>query len=215
MGIAENIRNIKAFAKSTLVIAVTKNVEIPQIIEAIEAGITDIGENRVQEAKEKFSEIKRRYPDVKWHMIGHLQKNKVKAALSIFNVIQSVDLFELAEEINKRADRIIEVFIEVNTSHEVSKYGVKPEEVLELTRSISKLEKIKVAGLMTMGPRSDDSDKIRNCFIKLRELRDMLQCEGFSGIKHLSMGMSDDFPLAIEEGSDIIRIGRAIFGREG
>ena len=208
MGIRENIADIRAKAGSALIIAVTKNVEIPQIIEAIEAGVTDIGENRVQEAKTKYSEIKSRFPSVKWHMIGHLQKNKVKAALLMFDVIQSVDSFELAEEINKHADRIVECFIEVNTSGEASKYGIRPQDLPELLEAISNLNKIKVTGLMTMGPLTKDKDLIRRSFKKLRELRDAAQ------LKHLSMGMSDDYSLAIEEGSDIIRIGRLIFNRE-
>jgi len=208
MGIRENIAEIKAKAGSARIVAVTKNVEIPQIIEAIEAGVTDIGENRVQEAKTKYSEIKSRFPSVKWHMIGHLQKNKVKAALLMFDVIQSVDSFELAEEINKHADRIVECFIEVNTSGEASKYGIRPQDLPELLEAISNLNKIKVTGLMTMGPLTKDKDLIRRSFKKLRELRDAAQ------LKHLSMGMSDDYSLAIEEGSDIIRIGRLIFNRE-
>jgi hypothetical protein len=213
--IAENIREIKAKAKSALIVAVTKNVEIPQIIEAIEAGITDIGENRVQEAKAKFAEIKNKFPDVKWHMIGHLQKNKVKAALLMFDVIQSVDSFELAEEIDKRANRIVECFIEINTSGEGSKYGVNPDDLFELLKSLSNLKNIKVAGLMAMGPLTQDKDLIRRSFRKLRELRDRAQAGGFPDVKHLSMGMSDDYPLAIDEGSDIIRVGRAVFKRKG
>lgn len=215
MEIAENIREIKAKAKSALIVAVTKNVEIPQIIEAIEAGITDIGENRVQEAKAKFAEIKNKFPDVKWHMIGHLQKNKVKAALLMFDVIQSVDSFELAEEIDKRANRIVECFIEINTSGEGSKYGVNPDDLFELLKSLSNLKNIKVAGLMAMGPLTQDKDLIRRSFRKLRELRDRAQAGGFPDVKHLSMGMSDDYPLAIDEGSDIIRVGRAVFKRKG
>jgi hypothetical protein len=215
MGIRENIADIRARAGSALIVAVTKNVEVPQIIEAIEAGITDIGENRVQEAKAKFAEIKSRFPDVKWHMIGHLQKNKVKAALLMFDVIQSVDSFELAEEIDKRANRMVECFIEVNTTGEESKYGINPNDLFELLKSISNLKNIKVAGLMTMGPLTQDKYLIRRSFRKLRELRDRAQAGGFPEVKHLSMGMSNDYPLAIEEGSDIIRIGRAIFSREG
>jgi len=215
MGIRENIADIRAKAGSALIVAVTKNVEAPQIIEAIEAGITDIGENRVQEAKAKFAEIKSRFPNIKWHMIGHLQKNKVKAALLMFDVIQSVDSFELAEEIDKRTQRIIECFIEVNTSGEESKYGINPNDLFNLLKSISNLKNIKVAGLMTMEPLTQDKDLIRRSFRKLRELRDRAQSGGFPEVKHLSMGMSDDYPLAIEEGSDIIRVGRAVFKRKG
>ena len=195
-------------ARSVKILAVTKNVELPQIIEAIEAGITDIGENRVQEAKRKFPEIKNKYPNVKYHMIGHLQKNKVKEALELFDVIQSVDSLELAEEINKRARKPVDIFIEVNTSGEESKYGVDPEKAVELVRSASNLKNLKINGLMTIGPLTDDKEKVRSCFKLLRELKEK------AGVKLLSMGMSDDYPLAIEEGSDIIRIGRTIFHRE-
>jgi len=215
MGIRENIADIRARAGSALIVAVTKNIEVPQIIEAIEAGTTDIGENRVQEAKAKFAEIKSRFPNVKWHMIGHLQKNKAKAALLMFDVIQSVDSFELAEEIDKRANRMVECFIEINTSGEGSKYGVNPDDLFELLKSLSNLKNIKVSGLMAMGPLTQDKDLIRRSFRKLRELRDRAQAGGFPDVKHLSMGMSDDYPLAIEEGSDIIRVGRAVFKRKG
>ncbi len=214
MNIAENIGKIREKSGSARILAVTKNVDIPRIIEAIKAGITDLGENRVQEAAAKHAEINHRFPLVRWHMIGHLQKNKVKAALQIFDVIQSVDSLELAEEINKRAEGLIEIFIEVNTSGEESKFGVKPEALADLIRSASKLSNLKITGLMTMGPLTDDKEKIKSSFRKLKELRDQLQQAGFAGITHLSMGMSADFPLAIEEGSDIIRIGRAIFATD-
>jgi hypothetical protein len=126
----------------------------------------------------------------------------------MFDIIQSVDSFPLAEEINKHADRVVECIVEVNTSGEASKYGVKPLDLPLLLRSISNLHNLKVTGLMTMGPLTKDKDLIRRSFKKLRELRDAAQ------LKHLSMGMSEDYLLAIEEGSDIIRIGRMIFNRE-
>lgn len=214
MGIARNIADIKARSNSALIVAVTKNMSIPKIIEALEAGICDIGENRVQEASTKYGAIKASFPNVRWHMVGHLQTNKVKAALLMFDVIQSVDSFHLALEINKRASKPQEIFIEVNTSGEDSKYGVNPSDALELIRSISKLTNIKIGGLMTLGPLTQDKEKIRESFRTLRRLRDEIQAAGFSQVKHLSMGMSSDYPLAIEEGSDIIRIGRAIFERE-
>ena len=209
MGIAENIAKVRQNARSARIIAVTKNVELPQIIEAIEAGITDIGENRVQEAKRKFPALKSKYPNIKYHMIGHLQRNKVKEALELFDVIQSVDSLELAEEIDKRAQKPVDIFIEVNTSGEESKYGVAPDKAIELGEAIKKLKNLKVNGLMTIGPLTGDKEKIRSCFRQLRELREK------AGVDHLSMGMSHDYPLAIEEGSDIIRIGTAIFHQEG
>lgn len=214
MGIAENIAEIKAQARSALIVAVTKSIPAPKILEALEAGIADIGENRVQEASAKYEAITARFPKVRWHMIGHLQTNKVKAALRIFDVIQSVDSFHLAQEISKRASKPVEVFIEVNTSGEESKYGVGPSGALELIRSISKLASINMTGLMTLGPLTQDKERIRGSFRKLRELRDEIQAAGFAQVRHLSMGMSSDYPLAIEEGSDIIRVGSAIFKRE-
>jgi len=212
--IAERVREIRARAGEVRLLAVTKTVGIPAIAEAIEAGVTDIGESRISEAKTKYDELKRRFPAVRWHMIGHLQTNKVNAALQIFDVIQSVDSLHLAEAIGNRAKNPVEIMLEVNTSGEESKHGVRPEEVLGLARAASRLSNLKITGLMTMGPLTDDEQRIRASFRELREIRDRLNAEGFKNIVHLSMGMSDDFPLAIEEGSDIIRIGRAIFAGE-
>lgn len=208
MGIRENIEEIRAKAKGALLLAVTKNVELPQVIEAVEAGITDIGESYVQEAKTKIPQIKARFPNLRCHLIGHLQTNKVKSALEIFDVIQSVDSLRLAEEIGKRAAKPVEVFIEVNTSGEESKFGVPSDQALDLIGRITGLPNLRIAGLMTIGKYTDDENEIRKCFQKLREIRDRA---GIEGLK-LSMGMSHDYTLAIEEGSDIIRIGTGIFG---
>lgn len=196
--------------KATL-LAATKEVPPRLVIEALAAGITDIGENRVQEAQTKIPNLKTQFPNVKFHMIGHLQTNKVKTALELFDVIQSVDSLHLAREISKRTTKPMEIFIEVNTSGEASKYGIQPEAALEMVRQISKLPNLQISGLMTLGPLTADPDQSRKAFRKLRELRDLIAQAGFPLVKLLSMGMSDDFPLAIEEGSDIIRIGRAIF----
>jgi len=223
MGIIDKINSIKEKIKSAAskvgrdpneikIIAVIKNVDLPKIFEALDCGIEVVGENRIQEARSRFSEIKQKYPQVKLHMIGHLQSNKVNQALEIFDVIESVDSFELAEAINKRAIKPVEIFIEVKTSPEETKYGVAPEEVNALIEKISNLENIKVTGLMTIGILSSDLEKVRRCFTMLRQIRDNLLQNGFKNIKRLSMGMSDDFEVAIEEGSDIIRIGRGIFG---
>lgn len=202
MGIKENIEDIRSRAGKALLLAVTKNVEIPQISEAIEAGVTDIGESYVQEARSKIPILKSKFPKVRFHLIGHLQTNKAKTALELFDVIQSVDSLHLAEEISKRATKPVEVFIEVNTSGEKSKYGVAPEEALDLLSRISKFPNLRITGLMTIG------DGTRACFRKLKEIRDRVVIVGLK----LSMGMSHDYALAIEEGSDIIRIGEGIFG---
>lgn len=214
MGIAENIRDLRARVKSVTILAATKGIPVPLIIEALAAGVTDIGENRVQEALLKIPNLKIQFPRVKFHMIGHLQTNKVKDALLIFDVIQSVDSLHLAEEISRRAQKPVEIFMEVNTSGEASKFGVQPDKTLELIQQISKLPNLQITGLMTLGPLTDDLNQSRAAFRKLRELRDSIVGSGYPQVKHLSMGMSDDYPLAIEEGSDIIRVGRIIFGIE-
>ena len=205
MGIRENIEEIRAKAKGALLLAVTKNVELPQVIEAVEAGITDIGESYVQEARTKIPQIKVRFPDLRCHLIGHLQTNKVNTALKLFDVIQSVDSLHLAEEISKRVNKPVEIFIEVNTSGEESKFGVLPEKAGEFIGRITGLPNLRITGLMTVG------NGTRECFRKLREIREKV---GVPGLK-LSMGMTHDFALAIEEGSDIIRVGTGIFGPRG
>jgi hypothetical protein len=148
-------------------------------------------------------------------MIGHLQRNKVGQALDMFDIIQSVDSERLMEEINQRATKIVPILIEVNTSGEASKFGVEPETTIALARFASSLEKIKVRGLMTIGPLTTDPGRIRSSFKKLKELKNRIADSGFPGVEmeYLSMGMSDDFEIAIEEGSNLLRIGRAIFSQ--
>jgi hypothetical protein len=196
-------------------VAVIKNVPLDKVFEALEAGVTDIGESRIQEAEERYSIIKEKFPGVTYHMVGHLQRNKVGQALDMFDIIQSVDSERLVEEINKRAVKPIPVLIEVNTSGETSKFGVEPGKTIDLVRFASQqllgwqqllpssFDKIKVQGLMTIGPLSGDP---RESFKKLRELSGKI-----GGLKYLSMGMTDDFEVAIEEGSSLVRIGRGIF----
>jgi pyridoxal phosphate enzyme (YggS family) len=195
-------------------VAVTKNVEPERIIEGIDAGIKIIGENRIQEAEEKFKFITK---DVEKHLVGHLQTNKVKKALELFDLIQSVDSLRLAQEISKRAkekEKSADVLIEVNTSDEPSKYGVKPDEISGLVEEVSKLENIKIKGLMTVGLFTDELEKVRPCFVKLRNIFESLKNLRKKNveIKYLSMGMSSDFEMAIEEGANMIRVGTAIFG---
>ena len=195
-------------------VAVTKNVEPERIIEGIDAGIKIIGENRIQEATDKFKFITK---DVEKHLVGHLQTNKVKKALELFDLIQSVDSLHLAQEVSKRAnekEKFAEVLIEVNTSDEPSKYGVKPDEISGLVEEVSKLENIKIKGLMTVGLFTDELEKVRPCFVKLRNIFESLKNPRKENVemKYLSMGMSSDFELAIEEGANMIRVGTAIFG---
>ena len=195
-------------------VAVTKNVEPEKVNLSIDAGIKIIGENRIQEATDKFKFITK---DVEKHLVGHLQTNKVKKALELFDLIQSVDSLHLAQEISKRAnekEKFAEVLIEVNTSDEPSKYGVKPDEISGLVEEVSKLENIKIKGLMTVGLFTDDLEKVRPCFVDLRKIFESLKNlkRGNIEMRYLSMGMSSDFEIAIEEGANMIRVGTAIFG---
>jgi PLP dependent protein len=192
-------------------VAVSKTVEPARIREAIEAGATILGENYVQEAQEKIEEIGRPVP---WHFIGHLQSNKAKHAVRLFDMIHSVDSLSLSEELNRRAaqaGRIMKVLIEVKLSEEVSKFGSEEEAVFSLAKRISGLDHLRLEGLMTMPPFFDSPELSRPYFIRLRNLKDKLVKEGIQ-IKELSMGMSIDFGVAIEEGATYVRVGTAIFG---
>jgi pyridoxal phosphate enzyme (YggS family) len=195
-------------------VAVSKTVEPARIREAVEAGVTILGENYIQEARGKIEEIGR---GVQWHMVGHLQSNKAKYAVTLFDCIHSVDSISLAREIDRRAaqkGRSLRVLVEVNLSGEATKFGIGPDDVLDLIRQGASLKNISIEGLMTMPPYFDDPEKARPYFIRLRELRDRIQGEGIEGVKmgELSMGMSGDFEAAIEEGATMIRVGTAIFG---
>jgi pyridoxal phosphate enzyme (YggS family) len=195
--------------------AVSKTVVLERIREALEAGITLLGENYVQEAREKIPAIGHA---AEWHMIGHLQTNKVKYVVNLFDWIHSVDRLELARELDKRAgqnNRRLNVLIEVNVSGEESKNGMEPDAALELVRQVSLLPNISVHGLMTMPPYSDNPENSRPYFQALRKLRDEISAAAIPNIRmdELSMGMTDDFEVAIEEGTTIIRVGRAIFGK--
>ena len=194
--------------------AVSKTVEPARIRQAIEAGMTLFGENYVQEAREKIPDVGHA---VEWHMIGHLQTNKVKYVVNLFDWIHSVDRLELASELDKRAgqnNRRLNVLIEVNVSGEESKSGAEASQALELVRQISLLPHLSVRGLMTMPPYSDDPENSRPYFKALHKLRDEISAAAIPNIQmdELSMGMTDDFEVAIEEGATIIRVGRAIFG---
>ncbi len=204
-------------ARDVKLVAVTKTVGLPRIIEAIDAGITAVGENRVQEADRKFREG---LPPVEKHLVGHLQTNKVKKALELFDMIQSVDSLRLAREISNRceaAGRTIDVLVEVNTSGEETKYGLEPSEALDAVREIADLKGLRIVGLMTIGAFLEDPEDVRPCFRALREIRDAIEEEVIPGVStdHLSMGMTNDYEVAIEEGATIVRVGRAIFGERG
>jgi pyridoxal phosphate enzyme (YggS family) len=196
------------------IVAVTKTVPVERIIEVVKAGIYDIGENKVQELLEKRKAI----DNVRWHFVGHLQTNKVKYIVDFVHLIHSVDSFKLALEIDKRAkriNRVVDVLIEVNTSGELTKYGVKPEEALNLVRQISEnCEYVRVKGLMTVAAYLPNPEDVRPMFRTLRELRDEISKFNLRNVemRHLSMGMSNDYEVAVEEGATIVRIGTAIFG---
>jgi len=205
--------------KDIVIVAVSKGRGIEQIRQAIEAGITDIGENKVQEALTKYNKPTtkdQRPTTIKWHMVGHLQTNKAKDAVKIFDLIQSVDSLHLAAEINKQAakiNKVQDILIEVNTSAESSKFGLRPEEVSRVMADISKLKNINPQGLMTIAPLAEDPERSRPYFRLLKELGDTLDRRLMTNNQRLtlSMGMSDDFEIAIEEGATMVRIGRAIF----
>jgi hypothetical protein len=211
--IASAARRVGRDPQEIKLVAVIKNVPLDKVFEALEAGVTDLGESRTQEAEERYSVIKERFSNVTYHMVGHLQRNKVRQALDMFDIIQSVDSGRLAEEIARRAVNPIPILIEVNTSGETSKFGIEPDKTIELVRLASSFEKIKVRGLMTIGPLVDDPGRIRASFRTLKELKDRIAALHLPGVemKFLSMGMTDDFELAVEEGSNLVRLGRAIF----
>ena len=187
-------------------VAVSKTVEADVIEAAFNAGLRHFGENRVQEATSKIEQLQKLKPDIVWHMVGHLQTNKAKTAASIFDIIHSVDSLKLAETLNNCSQRKLRILIQVNVADEATKSGFVPTKVNQAVRQIAKLPNLEIEGLMTIAPLVSDTEEIRPVFRQLRQLRDAL------GLSHLSMGMTDDFEVAIEEGATLVRIGRAIFG---
>jgi len=196
-------------------IAVSKTVESPKVREALEAGIDNLGENRVQELIKKYEDLKD--TDIKWHMIGHLQKNKVKYIIDKTVLIHSVDSLSLAEEIDKRAKNkglVANVLIELNIGEEESKFGIKEENIYDFIKSLENFENIRVLGLMTVAPFCENPEDVRWVFKKMKDIYDKISTMNLKNaeMKYLSMGMTNDFEVAIEEGSNMIRIGTAIFG---
>ena len=213
--ISDNVKRILAeLPEGVQLEAAAKTRTASEIKEAIEAGVKIIGENYLQEAEKVFPEIGR---IVRWHYIGSLQRRKIKKIVRIFDMIETVSSMEFAEEINKRAgqlNKIMPVLIEVNSGKEPQKSGVMPEDCENLVRRISTLPNIKIEGLMTMGPLVDDPEKLRPYFKLTKELFDRIKELELPNVemKYLSMGMSDSYKIAIEEGANIIRIGTKIFG---
>jgi len=199
--------------KEITLVAVTKTVSPERINEAIRAGVTIIGENRVQELRKK----KEYLLPTTIHMIGHLQTNKAKYAVDLFDMIQSVDSYKLAVELQKRCEsknKKMPILIEVNTSGESSKFGCKPEETEDLVGKISEFLALEIKGLMTIGPLTENKNEVRQAFRMLKKLYENIRSQKFSNVnfEFLSMGMSSDFEVAVEEGSNMVRIGSAIFG---
>jgi len=223
--IAQAARKANRSVKEIVIIGVTKAVAVDKILEAIDCGITNIGESKLQEAEQKIPHLikyaKGKSIDLKFHMIGHLQTNKVNKALGMFDMIQSVDSLRLAEKINQSAinsDKNAQVLIEVNVSGEDSKFGLATDDALSFMKKMSEFERVRVRGLMTMAPFVKDKEDARPYFRRLRHLRDKLMETNDRLFKekirmdYLSMGMSQDYEEAVEEGSNMVRIGTAIFG---
>jgi len=204
--IAQAARRASRSPDDITLIAVTKGLPPQAVAAAVEAGITNIGENRIQEAKAKIAEVSAMGIRPTWHMIGHLQRNKVKTALDIFDIIHSVDSLRLAQELNDLASDTIPVFLQVNVSGEDTKSGFAVGDLSRAINDIRLMSNLRVTGLMTIAPLVSDPETVRPIFRKMRELRDS------AGLEHLSMGMTDDFEVAVEEGATMVRIGRAIFG---
>ncbi|MDH4197191.1 MAG: YggS family pyridoxal phosphate-dependent enzyme [Candidatus Aminicenantes bacterium] len=213
--IAANIKAILAeLPPGVDLVAAAKTRTPEEILEAVEAGVHIIGENYVQEAERAFQAVGRR---ARWHMIGHLQTNKVKKAVEIFDLIETVDSINLGREIDKRAaaaGRTIGVLIEVNSGREAQKAGVLPEEVEPLTRALAELKNVHVRGLMTMGPFEGDPEDSRPYFKETRRVFEALKALAIPNVEMrvLSMGMTNSWRVALEEGANMVRLGTAIFG---
>ncbi|MEH7084536.1 YggS family pyridoxal phosphate-dependent enzyme [Neobacillus drentensis] len=212
--INEACLRVKRNPEEVRVIAVTKYVSTERANEALQAGIINLGENRDEGLLRKWEELKDKPV---WHYIGSLQTRKVKNIVNIVEYIHSLDRISLAEEINKRAEKKVKCLVQVNVSGEESKHGLRAEEVLTFIESLRNFEQISVEGLMTMAPLTDNESQIRECFHKLRELRKQVQALNldYAPCTELSMGMSNDFEIAIEEGATMVRIGTALVGEDG
>ncbi len=213
--IRQNVSQILSeLPEGVQLVAAAKERQPEEILEAIEAGVKIVGENYVQEAEKAYQVIGNR---AEWHFIGHLQKNKAKKAVSLFDMIETVDSVEIASEIDRRCaqiDKVIPVLIEINSGREKQKAGVSPEKAEQLVREISAYRNIKVMGLMTMGPRFGNPEDSRPYFVETREIFEKLKQLNLPNIemKYLSMGMTNSYRIAIEEGANMVRLGSRLFG---
>jgi pyridoxal phosphate enzyme (YggS family) len=216
--IEENVKKIlQELPPGVTLMAAAKSRTPEEIMRAAQAGVKIVGENYLQEALAAFDAVGHR---VKWHFIGHLQRNKVKKAVGIFDMIETVDSPELSEEINKRCsqrEKIMPVLIEINSGREEQKFGFFPEDAEDFIKEISGLKNIKIEGLMTMGPMFGDPEDARPYFVETKKLFDKIKALNLPGVemKYLSMGMTNSYQVAIEEGANIVRIGTKIFGPRG
>ena len=215
MTIKQNVQKIfSELPDGVELVAATKTRQPEEILEAVEAGVKIIGENYVQEAEKAYQVVGNK---AKWHFIGYLQKNKVKKAVRIFDKIETVDSIEIAKEIDKRCSQIgkvMPVLVEINSGREKQKSGVLPEDAEQLVREISGLQNIKVTGLMTMGPRFGNPEDSRPYFVETRKIYEKIKKLDLPNVemRYLSMGMTNSYQIAIEEGANIVRIGTKIFG---
>ena len=191
---------------SVRLVGASKTVDPERIAQALDAGLRDFGENFIQEAEDRIASLGSRADEAIWHFIGHLQTNKAGAAVNLFDILESVDSIRLAEHISRRTTQPIRILLEVNVAQEASKFGFAPAEVGAAIARVQQLPNLELGGLMTIAPASPDPEAVRPVF---RELRELAQAHG---LRELSMGMTDDFEVAVEEGATMIRVGRAIFG---
>ncbi len=213
--IAINVRNVLAELPSYVqLVAAAKTRSAEEVIAAIDAGVKIVGYNYVQEAAQIKAHVDRH---VSWHMIGHLQRNKAKKAVELFDMIETIDSVELAEHVNRHcetAGKIMPVLIEINSARETNKSGVMPENTIKLVEQVARLPQLRIKGLMTMGAFAADPDDIRSYFKLTKQLFDDIGCRNIPDVcmEYLSMGMSDSYRIAIEEGANMVRIGTALFG---
>jgi pyridoxal phosphate enzyme (YggS family) len=215
MGIADNVKQILTELPAGVKLVAAAKTRTPQeILEAVEAGVKIVGENYVQEAEAAYQVIGKR---VEWHLIGHLQRNKVKRAVELFDMIETVDSLKIAGEIDKRCGQIgkvMPVLVEVNSGREAQKAGIMPENAIELIKAMADLKNIRVEGLMTMGTATVEAEILRVNFRETKKLYDQIKQINQPNVemKYLSMGMTDSYKIALEEGANIVRIGSKIFG---